>query len=99
MTGCVACGLGPWTTHPGCARPRISGSAASSHGSRCPPAVGCSRHSPDKGGNRLGKRLGQVSSMQSLGKVGGIALLLVAALPAWAVDWTKAQTVTVVTSD
>ena len=36
--------------------------------------------------------------MQSLGKVWGIALLLVAALPAWAVDWANAQTVTVVTS-
>jgi|GraSoiStandDraft_57_1057295.scaffolds.fasta_scaffold290065_2 uncharacterized cupredoxin-like copper-binding protein len=42
--------------------------------------------------------------MQSLGRLGGIALLLItlllfAALPAWAVDWTQAQTVTVVTSD
>ena len=42
--------------------------------------------------------------MQSLGRLGGIALLLItlllfAALPAWAVDWTQAQTVSVVASD
>jgi hypothetical protein len=34
-----------WTTHPGCARQRISGPAASSPGSHCPRVMRSSRHS------------------------------------------------------
>ena len=35
MMACVACGQARWTIHPGCARQRISGPAASSPGLRC----------------------------------------------------------------
>src|SRR3954464_3932666 len=95
---CTGCVRAHWTIHPGCGRHGTSGPAANRPGLRCPTVMRSLRNNPPHEAKALvlGQRLEPVMRVGALGIVG---MVLLAATPAGAVDWAKAQTVTMVATD